>query len=107
MAWSPNLVGTISIHHRDRSRLDATLLYRQMTGLEQLLEPALGYLHLGMLTEATDEIAALPPALQESKEALRIRALIHKGRRKNAKSWRTEAWHSCGTRPDRGVGRLL
>ena len=48
-----------------------------MSGMEHLLQPALGYLQLGMPQEANDELEALPPELKASREVLCIRASIY------------------------------
>lgn len=48
-----------------------------MSSVEQLLQPALGYLQLGMPQEANDEIEALPPELKTSRQVLSIRASIY------------------------------
>jgi Tfp pilus assembly protein PilF len=50
-----------------------------MTDLEHLLQPAMGYLQLGMLEEANDEIEALPQEAKTDKVVLGIQVLIYQG----------------------------
>lgn len=54
-----------------------TLPEATMTDLEKLLQPAWGYLQLGMLQEANDEIENLPPAVKTVKEVLILRAYVY------------------------------
>lgn len=50
-----------------------------MTDSEKLLDPALGYVGLGMYEEAWKELEALPPTLQAHDEVLELRIAIFKG----------------------------
>jgi Tfp pilus assembly protein PilF len=50
-----------------------------MTEMEQLLQPAMGYLQLGMFEEANDEIELLPTEAKTDRVVLGIRALIYQG----------------------------
>lgn len=52
-----------------RSRVDI----RQ---LDQLLQPAIGYLQLGMVEEANDELEELPPEMRAADEVLALRIEI-------------------------------
>lgn len=47
-----------------------------MSDLLALLQSALGYLHLGLFEDATEELEALPAELKTSREVLAIRADI-------------------------------
>lgn len=64
-----------------------------MKNLEQRLQTASGYLELGMFQEANDELEALPPELEDSRQVLELRAEIYQ---------RTDAWELL-----RGVGGCL
>lgn len=48
-----------------------------MTQVIHLLQPALGYLQLGMIEEANEEVEALPPELKTDIDVLGLRAMIY------------------------------
>ena len=54
-----------------------------MSGIDRHLQAAIGYLELGMLVEANDEIENLSPELKNSSSALGVRLEIYR----SAKKW--------------------
>jgi predicted Zn-dependent protease len=47
--------------------------------LERLIQPAIGYLQLGLMEEAEEEIEALPPEAKTEKIVLELQVEIHSG----------------------------
>ncbi len=50
-----------------------------LSELERLLQPAIGYLQLGMVEEANEEIETLPPETKNEKIVLELQVNIYGG----------------------------